>query len=505
MVEDGEAVGVMAAQSIGEPGTQLTLRTFHIGGIASRDATQNKITTKQGGRVVFKAVETVIQEDGAPVVIGRAGELTILDSDDNRRAHFFIPYGAVMLTTDGETVEENHALFEWNPYNIPIIAVQEGMVQLEDVVAGETLREQLDDTTGMRQNVITENRGSRALHPRIYIGDAKNTTRDEYSLPTGANLLVAEYTDQTNTERTYVKPGTVLARIPKSIGKTRDITGGLPRVAELFEARRPRDPATVAKVDGVVKIAGIVRRSHRLLVRADDGSEQEYLIPQGRHLSVRDGDRVQAGEPLSEGSIDPHDILEIQGVNAVQEYLVNQIQEVYRMQGVSINDKHVEVIVRQMLQKVVVDDAGDTEFLKGEAIDRNRFQLENERVIREKGDPATNQPLLLGITKAALSTESFVSAAAFQETTRVLTEAAIQGKRDSLLGLKENIIMGHLIPAGTGIDKYRQMRLVDEDGNEIEAPKVEEQVFDTDSVNGNSEAEEPSKMIEAETSSVETA
>ena len=224
-----------------------------------------------------------------------------------------------MLTTDGETVEENHALFEWNPYNIPIIAVQEGMVQLEDVVAGETLREQLDDTTGMRQNVITENRGSRALHPRIYIGDAKNTTRDEYSLPTGANLLVAEYTDQTNTERTYVKPGTVLARIPKSIGKTRDITGGLPRVAELFEARRPRDPATVAKVDGVVKIAGIVRRSHRLLVRADDGSEQEYLIPQGRHLSVRDGDRVQAGEPLSEGSIDPHDILEIQGVNAVQE------------------------------------------------------------------------------------------------------------------------------------------------------------------------------------------
>ena len=509
MVEMGEAVGVMAAQSIGEPGTQLTLRTFHIGGIASRDATQNKITTKQAGKVVFTAVETVTQENGLPVVIGRAGEITILDADDNRRAHFFIPYGAVMLTEDGDVVEENQALFEWNPYNIPIIAVKAGHVQLEDVVAGETLREQLDDTTGMRQKVITENRGSRALHPRIYIADAKGKKKDEYNLPTGAHLLVTEFTDQSNTERTHVQPGTVLARIPRSIGRTRDITGGLPRVAELFEARRPRDPATVAKVDGVVKVAGIVRRSHRLLVRADDGSEQEYLIPQGRHLSVRDGDRVQAGEPLSEGSIDPHDILEIQGVNAVQEYLVNQIQEVYRMQGVSINDKHVEVIVRQMLQKVKVDDPGDTEFLKGEAVDRTRFQWENDRVLREGGDPATNQPLLLGIAKAALSTESFVSAAAFQETTRVLTEAAIQGKRDALLGLKENVIMGHLIPAGTGLDRYSQMRLLDEEGNEIEPPAIEpEPFFDAESVNGDAEtasaAAASAAAASAETESVST-
>jgi len=504
MVEMGEAVGVMAAQSIGEPGTQLTLRTFHIGGIASRDATQNKITTKHSGKVLLTSVETVLhQESGGQVVVGRAGELTVLDDDDSRRAHFFIPYGAVMLVADGETVEENQALFEWNPYNIPIIAVNAGLVELEDVVAGETLREQLDDTTGMRQKVITENRGSRALHPRVYIGDGTSKgKKDEYNLPTGANLLVTEFTDLNNTERTYVESGTVLARIPRSIGKTRDITGGLPRVAELFEARRPRDPATVAKVDGVVKIAGIVRRSHRLLVRAEDGSEQEYLIPQGRHLSVRDGDRVQAGEPLSEGSIDPHDILEIQGVNAVQEYLVNQIQEVYRMQGVSINDKHVEVIVRQMLQKVKVDDPGDTEFLKGEAIDRTRFQAENDRVLPEGADPATNQPLLLGITKAALSTESFVSAAAFQETTRVLTEAAIQGKQDSLLGLKENIIMGHLIPAGTGLDKYLEMRLVDEKGNEIEAPKPEiDNLFDGEIEGENVKVDKEPDLIEKEVKS----
>ena len=380
-------------------------------------------------------------------------------------------------------------------------------MQLEDVVAGETLREQLDDTTGMRQKVITENRGQQALHPRIYIADTKGKKNDEYNLPTGAHLLVTEFTDQNNTERTYVQPGTVLARIPRSIGRTRDITGGLPRVAELFEARKPRDPATVAKVDGVVKVAGIVRRAHRLLVRADDGSEQEYLIPQGRHLSVRDGDRVQAGDPLSEGSIDPHDILEIQGVNAVQEYLVNQIQEVYRMQGVSINDKHVEVIVRQMLQKVKVDDPGDTEFLKGEEVDRSRFQSENDRVLREGGDPATNQPLLQGIAKAALSTESFVSAAAFQETTRVLTQAAIEGKRDALLGLKENVIMGHLIPAGTGLDRYSQMRLVDEEGNEIEPPAIEvEPLFDAESVNGDAETAAGTlpNVAEAEPPPVET-
>ncbi|MBM3263783.1 MAG: DNA-directed RNA polymerase subunit beta' [candidate division Zixibacteria bacterium] len=468
LVEIGEAVGVMAAQSIGEPGTQLTLRTFHIGGIASRDAAQNKITTKKGGKVVFTNMEIIQRRDGSSIVVGRSGEIAVMDPKGNRLAHMFVPYGAVLLSEDQITVEENHALFEWNPYNNPIIAVHDGYLKMVDVVPGETLREQLDDTTGMRQHVITENRGSQALNPRVFIVDEKGKELGEYNLPTGAHLLVHEYEENDRSKRKHVLPGDVLARLPRSIGRTRDITGGLPRVAELFEARRPRDPAVVAEIDGVVHIGGVLRRARRVVVRADDGSEREYQIPQGRHMSIRDGDRVQAGEPLSEGSIDPHDILKIKGVNAVQEYLVNQIQEVYRMQGVSIDDKHVEVIVRQMLQKVRVDDPGDTEFLKGEPVDKRRFQEENDRVIQEGADPATEQPLLLGITKASLSTESFVSAAAFQETTRVLTEAAIQGKKDELLGLKENVIMGHLIPAGTGIERYRQIQLLDDEGNEIE-------------------------------------
>ena len=475
MVEMGESVGVMAAQSIGEPGTQLTLRTFHIGGIASRDAAQNQIAAKQAGKIVFTNVETVERDDGPTTVLGRSGEITILDDDGHRRAHFFVPYGAILTVHDGQVVEEATSLFEWNPYNIPILAAHDGSIKLVDVVPGETLREQLDETTGFRQQVITENRGVQVLNPRIVILDKKGKKElAEYNLPTGAHLLVREFDDQERTERHQVKAGDLLSRIPRSLGQTRDITGGLPRVAELFEARKPRDPAVVTEIDGLVQIGGIARRSRRIVVHADDGHEREYLIPQGRHLSVRDGDRVKAGDALSEGSIDPHDILKITGVNAVQEYLVNQIQEVYRMQSVSINDKHVEVIVRQMLQKVRIDDPGHTEFLKGEAIDKRRFQEENERVLAEGGDPATNQPLLLGITKASLSTESFVSAAAFQETTRVLTEAAIQGKKDSLLGLKENVIMGHLIPAGTGLDRYRRIRIVDEKGKDLEVPVPEE-------------------------------
>ena len=475
LVEMGEAVGVMAAQSIGEPGTQLTLRTFHIGGIASREATQNQITTKQSGTISFEKIETVTrEEDGARIVLGRNGEINVHDDEGNRRAHYFVPYGAVLNVEAGQQAEDTTALFEWNPYNIPIIATHSGYVKLGDVVAGETLREQLDETTGLRQQVITENRGAKVLNPRIIIVDKKDKDIAEFNLPTGAHVLLHEFEDAAGTIRHKVMAGDLMARIPRSIGQTRDITGGLPRVAELFEARKPRDPAVVAEIDGMVKIGGLVRRSRRIVIDAGDGSEREYLIPQGRHLSVRDGDWINAGNALSEGSVDPHDILKINGVNAVQEYLVNQIQEVYRMQGVGINDKHVEVIVRQMLQKVRIDDPGDTDFLKGEAVDKRRFQEENERVLAENGDPATNQPLLLGITKASLSTESFVSAAAFQETTRVLTEAAIQGKKDDLLGLKENVIVGHLIPAGTGLDRYRGLRIVDENGDEIADPVIEE-------------------------------
>jgi len=474
LVEMGEAVGVMAAQSIGEPGTQLTLRTFHIGGIASREAAQNQITSKSSGKATFEKVQSVTRFDGTKVALGRNGVINILDEDGNRRAHFFVPYGAVFKVDDGQIIEENTALFEWNPYNIPIIATESGNVKLADVVAGETLREQLDETTGLRQQVITENRGAQVLSPRIIIVNEKDEHLAEFSLPTGAHLLLHEFQDAEQTIRHSVNAGDLMARIPRAVGQTRDITGGLPRVAELFEARKPRDPAVVAEIDGMVKIGGLVRRSRRIVIDAGDGSEREYLIPQGRHLSVRDGDWINAGDALSEGSVDPHDILKITGVNAVQEYLVNQIQEVYRMQGVGINDKHVEVIVRQMLQKVRIDDPGDTDFLKGEAVDKRRLQEENERVLDEEGNPATQQPLLLGITKASLSTESFVSAAAFQETTRVLTEAAIQGKKDDLLGLKENVIMGHLIPAGTGLDRYHYLRIVDEKGKEIADPVIEE-------------------------------
>ncbi len=429
--------------------------------------------------MVHKSIETIDREDGTSVVIGPNGELTVLDEEGRTRAHFFVPYGAILSVKDGEKVPEDHELFEWNPYNIPILATHTGYVKFEDVVPGETLREQLDEITGLRQQVIIENRGERVLSPRILLlsGDGKKDGKPlaEYSLPTGAHLLVREFEDQGRTRRMQVKAGDLLARIPRSIGRTRDITGGLPRVAELFEARRPRDPAVVVEINGIIHfVAGLVRRSRKVIIRADDGQEREYLIPQGKHLSVRDGDRVVAGEALSEGSIDPHDILRIKGVNAVQEYLVNQIQEVYRMQSVRINDRHVEVIVRQMLQKVRIDDPGDTDFLKGEAVDKRRFQEELERMTAEGGEPARSQPLLLGITKASLSTESFVSAAAFQETTRVLTEAAIQGKKDHLLGLKENVIMGHLIPAGTGIDRYRRIVIVDEHGVEIEETQPEE-------------------------------
>ncbi|MBI4551217.1 MAG: DNA-directed RNA polymerase subunit beta' [Candidatus Latescibacteria bacterium] len=474
MVELGEAVGVMAAQSIGEPGTQLTLRTFHIGGVAGRIAAQSKVITKKGGTIQYKDIETIQQEGGTSVVISRNGKLHVLDEESRTRVHFLVPYGAILSVQDGDAVPENHELFEWDPYNKPIIATHTGYVRFEDIVPRETLREQLDEVTGLRQQVITENLGPQVLNPRILIvrtdgKDGKGRPLEEHSLSNGAHLLVHEFKDQARTQRTQVKAGDLLARIPRSIGRTRDITGGLPRVAELFEARRPRDPAVVAEIDGLVHIApGLVRRSRKIVIHADDGQEREYLIPQGKHLSVRDGDRVLAGEALSEGSIDPHDILRIKGVGAVQEYLVNQIQEVYRMQSVRINDKHVEVIVRQMLQKVRVEDPGDTDFLKGEAVDKRRFQEENERILAEKVEPATYQPLLLGITKASLSTESFVSAAAFQETTRVLTEAAIQGKKDYLLGLKENVIMGHLIPAGTGLDKYRRIVIVDEHGVEVE-------------------------------------
>jgi DNA-directed RNA polymerase subunit beta' len=465
MVDLGEAVGVIAAQSIGEPGTQLTLRTFHIGGTAARIAEQSKVTSKSEGKVVYKNIRLATKQDGDMVVLGREGELELLDERDRIRSRYTVPYSAILRIKNNAKVAKDDPLFEWDPYTHTILSERSGKVHFVDVIENESFREELDVTTGLRQRVIIEQR-EKQLRPHIQVRDPKGKKVGNYSIPTGAHLLVHDG-DQ-------VEAGEYLVKIPRDISKTRDITGGLPRVAELFEARKPKDPAVVTEIDGVVEFGKIIRGATQTLVKGFGGEVREYLIPHGKHLRVHDQDRVKAGQRLCEGPVDPHDILRIKGVNAVQEYLENEIQEVYRLQGVKINDKHIEVIVRQMLQKVKVEDVGDTNFLEGEQVDKHRFREENEKVIAEGGEPSTFQPLLLGITKASLSTESFISAASFQETTRVLTEAVINGKTDYLLGLKENVIIGQLIPAGTGLERYRSIRIREKEETKEEMKVLEE-------------------------------
>ncbi len=450
MADLGEAVGVIAAQSIGEPGTQLTLRTFHIGGTAARIAEQSQVTAKSEGKVVYKNIKFVTKKNEDMVVLGREGEMDLLDDKGRVRARYNVPYSAILRTKNNQGVEKDNVLFEWDPYTHTILSEYSGQVEFVDIIENESFREELDETTGLRQRVIIEQK-EKVLRPHILVKDSKGKKLGNYSIPTGAHLLV-HHGDR-------IEAGDFLVKIPRDISKTRDITGGLPRVAELFEARKPKDPAVVSEIDGLVEFGKIIRGATQILVKGFGGETREYLIPHGKHLRVHDGDRIKAGQRLCEGPIDPHDILRIKGVNAAQEYLENEIQQVYRLQGVKINDKHIEVIVRQMLQKVKVEDIGDTNFLEGEQVDKHKFREENEKVIAEGGEPATFQPLLLGITKASLSTESFISAASFQETTRVLTEAAINGKTDYLLGLKENVIIGHLIPAGTGLERYRSIRI----------------------------------------------
>ena len=490
MVDIGEAVGVMAAQSIGEPGTQLTLRTFHIGGAASRIAAESQVSSKHDGKVRFENLKSVTHDGAANVAVGRNGKLKVIDDNNRTVAQYIIPYGANLLVLEDETVQRGKVLFRWDPFTASILANHDGEVRFSDIRDNVTLREELDETTGLKQRVIIETR-LRNLSPQIYIykGDERLST---YILPTRSHLQVHDGQS--------VQAGDVLVKIPREIAKTRDITGGLPRVAELFEARRPKEPAIVSEIDGQVKFGEIRRGVRKINIVSRDGKDEKvYQIPYGKHVLVHDGDWVQAGEKLSEGSIAPQDILNIMGPNKVQEYLVNEIQEVYRLQGVRINDKHIEVIVRQMLQKVKIEDPGDTQYLEGDHVDKIRFLAENERMrrmvvvtepedtklksgqlleqeeldkVNEKmkklskkpaqyrpGQPATFQPLLLGITKASLTTESFISAASFQETTRVLTEASIEGKVDRLLGLKENVIMGNLIPAGTGLSKFKRLRV----------------------------------------------
>jgi DNA-directed RNA polymerase subunit beta' len=443
MVDLGEAVGILAAQSIGEPGTQLTLRTFHIGGTAARIAAQTQRKSKVDGRAQFERIVVVDTASGERIVTSREGEIVMLTKEGAVRSRLAVPYGATLTVVDGQQITAGDLLFSWDPYSEPIVSDHQGQVRFVDIVEDETVREELDESTGRRQLVIIEDRDKK-LHPMIEIWDPKGKEKlREFIVPVGAQLTVRD--------NETVEPGTTLAKISREVYKTRDITGGLPRVAELFEARKPKDPAVITEIDGNIRFGEIKRGKREIIVIPAQGAERVYEVPVGKHLRVHEGDQVRAGDRLSEGPVNPHDILRIKGPRAVQEYLLNEVQEVYRLQGVKINDKHIGTIVRQMLQKVRITDGGDSEFLEGEHVDRTMFRDVNQQLIAKGKTPARSEPLLLGITKASLTTQSFISAASFQETTRVLTDAAVRGARDELAGLKENIIIGHLIPAGTGI------------------------------------------------------
>src|SRR5215203_2864172 len=456
LVELGLAVGVIAAQSIGEPGTQLTMRTFHIGGTASRVSEQSTLDAKHAGTVRYQGLQVVEakgtgENAGQMVVMNRTGSLLIQDSKGRDRERYPIVYGARLKVHDGEAVEPGTILVEWDPYTFSILTEESGTIKYKDLISDVTYHEELDEVTGLSRKIVVDSPDEKK-QPTIEIRDKNGKMSRKYHMPSHAHLMIED--------GDAVSAGQVLAKIPRETTKTKDITGGLPRVVELFEARKPRETAVISEIDGIVKHGGIVKGQRKIIIVPEDGGEpREYSLPRGVHVNVQEGDRVRAGEPLMDGPSNPHDILSVLGEKALHAYLVNEIQEVYRLQGVNINDKHIEVIVRQMMRWVKIEDVGDTEFLIEEQVDRFRFMEENERVIANGGRPATGRPLLLGITKASLSTDSFISAASFQETTRVLTEASISGKVDHLRGLKENVTMGRLIPAGTGFEYYRHVRI----------------------------------------------
>jgi DNA-directed RNA polymerase subunit beta' len=456
MVNNGEAVGVIAAQSIGEPGTQLTMRTFHIGGAASRRAEQSSLEAKTKGTVKYHNVVTVKNKEGHLTVMNRNGEISIVDGNGREREKYPIVYGAKLLVKDGDTVEKGKLMAEWDPYSTPIVTEASGFIRFEDVEEGVTMQEQFDSVTGLSHKVIIESKAT-DKRPKVLIVDNKGevvkiagTARvARYMLPVGATITIVGDDE--------IKAGDTIAKIHRETTKTKDITGGLPRVAELFEARKPKDAAVITEIDGTVSFGKDTKGKRKIVVTPEIGEAKEYLIGKGRHLAVNEGDYVKAGEPLMDGPINPHDILRVLGEKALAKYLVDEVQEVYRLQGVKINDKHIETVVRQMLRKVRIKDVGDTNFLPAESMDKMTFEIENQKIMQAGGAPATAEPLLLGITKASLSTESFISAASFQETTKVLTEASISGRVDYLRGLKENVIMGRLIPAGTGLMKYKYL------------------------------------------------
>ena len=463
LVELGEATGVIAAQSIGEPGTQLTMRTFHIGGTASRVSEQSRLDAKNNGTVRFIGLQTVKSKTGDLVVMNRQGSIAVVDEKNRERERYSVVYGAKVKVNEGDPVTLGQVMVEWDPYTFAILTEIGGTVQFKDLQEGVTLHEEVDEVTGLSRHVVGDSPDEKR-QPAIVVKGGKTSKR--YLMPSRAHLMIQD--------GDAVTPGDVLAKIPRETTKTKDITGGLPRVVELFEARKPHETAVISEIDGTVKFGEVSKGQRKIYVVADNGTEKEYSVPRGVHINVQEGERVKAGEPLMDGPLNPHDILAVLGEKELQAYLVNEIQEVYRLQGVNISDKHIEVIVRQMMRWVKVEDVGDTRFLLEEQTDKFAFREENDRVIAQGGKPATGRPLLLGITKASLSTDSFISAASFQETTRVLTEASINGKVDHLRGLKENVIVGRLIPAGTGMEYYRNVRLSPE--MEEAAAKVQAEV-----------------------------
>ncbi|MCM8826991.1 MAG: DNA-directed RNA polymerase subunit beta' [Candidatus Omnitrophica bacterium] len=447
MVEIGEAVGIIAAQSIGEPGTQLTMRTFHIGGTASRVAERAFVRAKESGFVKYHNLK-VSPKDKYLVVLNRNGMISINDDKGIEIQRNPLPQGAIVTVEDGKKVEKGEIFVRWDPYSSPILTEVKGKIKYEDIIEGITIQEEMNLATGRKERVVIEFKGD--YHPQILILAENDEVLGIYPIPTGAHIMVEE--------GNIVEAGDIIAKTPRLVAKTRDITGGLPRVAELFEARRPRNSAIISEIDGFVEFKE-EKGERKIIVRSSTGMKREYTIPSGAHPIVYKGDSVVAGQQLTEGPIILQDILRVCGDKVLQEYLVNEIQEVYRLQGVSINDKHIEIIIREMLKKVRIIDPGDTQFSPGETVDKWDFKNENEKVVKNKGKPATAAPLLLGITKASLNTRSFISAASFQETTRVLTESACAGKVDELRGLKENVIVGHLIPAGTGLKIYRDIEI----------------------------------------------
>ncbi|MFZ9661827.1 MAG: DNA-directed RNA polymerase subunit beta', partial [Chitinophagaceae bacterium] len=513
VAQNGDAVGIIAAQSIGEPGTQLTLRTFHVGGVAGSAAVDSQLIVKFDGTIQFDGLRTVKSKnnDGKEVdiVIGRTGEVRISDvKNDRLLITNNVPYGSTLFVKDGQKVSKGDVICSWDPFNNVILAEIAGTVKLENVIEGVTFREESDEQTGHREKVVIDTKDKTKI-PSIKIEGSKD--EKSYNTPVGSHLVIEDGDD--------VKAGQVLVKIPRVLGKLRDITGGLPRVTELFEARNPGNPAIVSEIDGVVTFGAIKRGNREIIVEARDGVIRKYLVPLTRQILAQDGDFVKAGTSLSDGQVAPSDILSIKGAFAVQEYVVNEIQEVYRLQGVKINDKHIEVIVRQMMKKVEIVDPGDTKFLEEDLEDRLEFNTENDRVFDKKvvtdpGDssklkagqmislrelreensilrrndnklaevrdasPATSRPVLLGITKASLGTQSWISAASFQETTKVLSSAAIQGKTDDMLGLKENVITGHHIPAGTGLREFENMKVGSKEEYELLQTTREAMTFD---------------------------